>query len=100
AQRSCDTCSLHDALPICSARSFITSGGLGAMGFALPAAIGVQLANPDKTVVSISGDGGFQMNIQELATVKRLGLPIKMVVVDNKDRKSTRLNSSHVATSY
>ena len=67
-----------------SARSFITSGGLGAMGFALPAAIGVQLANPDKTVVSISGDGGFQMNIQELATVKRLGLPIKMVVVDNK----------------
>jgi acetolactate synthase I/II/III large subunit len=64
--------------------SFITSGGLGAMGFALPAAIGVQLANPKKNVVSISGDGGFQMNIQELATVKRLELPIKMVVVDNK----------------
>ncbi|PYX78685.1 MAG: biosynthetic-type acetolactate synthase large subunit [Acidobacteria bacterium] len=67
-----------------SPRSFITSGGLGAMGFALPAAIGVQLGNPNKNVVSISGDGGFQMNIQELATVKRLGLPIKMVVVDNK----------------
>src|SRR5437660_1541825 len=65
-------------------RSFITSGGLGSMGFALPAAIGVQLGNPNKNVVSISGDGGFQMNIQELATVKRLGLPIKMVVVDNK----------------
>ncbi len=67
-----------------SPRGFITSGGLGAMGFALPAAIGVQLANPDATVVCISGDGGFQMNIQELATVHRLDLPIKMVVVDNK----------------
>ena len=65
-------------------RGFITSGGLGAMGFALPAAIGVQLAKPDATVVAISGDGGFQMNIQELATVHRLGLPIKMVIVDNK----------------
>jgi len=67
-----------------SPRGFITSGGLGAMGFALPAAIGVQLARPDTTVLSISGDGGFQMNIQELATVQRLGLPIKMVIIDNK----------------
>ena len=67
-----------------SPRGFITSGGLGAMGFALPAAIGVQLAKPETTVVAISGDGGFQMNIQELATVHRLGLPIKMVIVDNK----------------
>lgn len=67
-----------------SPRGFITSGGLGAMGFALPAAIGVQLAHPDKTVVCVSGDGGFQMNIQELATIHRLGLPIKIVVVDNK----------------
>jgi acetolactate synthase-1/2/3 large subunit len=67
-----------------SPRGFITSGGLGAMGFALPAAIGVQLAKPDTTVLCISGDGGFQINIQELATVRRLGLPIKMVVVDNK----------------
>ena len=65
-------------------RGFITSGGLGAMGFALPAAIGVQLAKPATTVVAISGDGGFQMNIQELATVHRLGLPIKIVIVDNK----------------
>jgi len=54
------------------------------MGFALPAAIGVQLANPTAMVVSISGDGGFQMNIQELATIHRLSLPIKIVVVDNK----------------
>jgi len=65
-------------------RGFITSGGLGAMGFALPAAIGIQLAKPETTVLCISGDGGFQINIQELATVRRLRLPIKMVVVDNK----------------
>jgi len=67
-----------------SPRGFITSGGLGAMGFALPAAVGVQLAKPDACVLCVSGDGGFQMNIQELATVHRLGLPIKMVIIDNK----------------
>jgi acetolactate synthase-1/2/3 large subunit len=67
-----------------SPRGFITSGGLGAMGFALPAAIGVQLAKPDTTVLCVSGDGGFQMNIQELATVHRLDLPIKMIIIDNK----------------
>jgi acetolactate synthase I/II/III large subunit len=67
-----------------SPRGFITSGGLGAMGFALPAAVGVQLARPEACVLCVSGDGGFQMNIQELATVHRLGLPIKMVIVDNK----------------
>jgi len=70
----------HSASP----RGFITSGGLGSMGFALPAAVGVQLSKPDATVVCVSGDGGFQMNIQELATVRRLNLPIKMVIVDNK----------------
>src|SRR5580698_6744973 len=67
-----------------SPRGFITSGGLGAMGFALPAAVGVQLAKPGTCVLCVSGDGGFQMNIQELATVHRLGLPIKMVIIDNK----------------
>ncbi len=67
-----------------SPRGFITSGGLGAMGFALPAAVGVQLAKPDTCVVCVSGDGGFQMNIQELATVHRLNLPIKLVIIDNK----------------
>src|SRR6267154_410070 len=65
-------------------RGFITSGGLGSMGFALPAAVGVQLSKPDTTVLCVSGDGGFQMNIQELATVHRLGLPVKMVIIDNK----------------
>src|SRR5579871_778139 len=67
-----------------SPRGFITSGGLGAMGFALPAAIGVQLAKPETTVLCVSGDGGIQMNIQEFATIRRLGLPIKIVIVDNK----------------
>src|ERR1700685_2501362 len=67
-----------------SPRGLIASGGLGAMGFALPAAVGVQLAQPETCVLCVSGDGGFQMNIQELATVHRLGLPIKMVIVDNK----------------
>lgn len=67
-----------------SPRGFITSGGLGSMGFALPAAVGVQLSKPDAKVLCVSGDGGFQMNIQELATVRRLNLPIKMVIVDNK----------------
>ncbi len=65
-------------------RGFITSGGLGAMGFALPAAIGVQLARPHSTVVCISGDGGLQMNIQELATIRRCSLPLKLLLVDNK----------------
>jgi acetolactate synthase-1/2/3 large subunit len=67
-----------------SPRGFITSGGLGAMGFGLPAAVGVQLANPGACVICISGDGGFQMNLQELATVHRLKLPVKMVIIDNK----------------
>src|SRR6195256_3351817 len=67
-----------------SPRGFITSGGLGSMGFALPAAVGVQLAKPETCVLCVSRDGGFQMNIQELATVHRLGLPVKMVIIDNK----------------
>jgi acetolactate synthase I/II/III large subunit len=62
----------------------LTSGGLGTMGFGLPAAIGVQLAYPDARVVNISGDGSIMMNIQELATIKRYNLPIKIVVIDNK----------------
>jgi len=67
-----------------SPRGFITSGGLGSMGFALPAAVGAQLAKPETCVLCVSGDGGFQMNIQELATVHRLGLPVKLVIIDNK----------------
>jgi acetolactate synthase-1/2/3 large subunit len=62
---------------------FISSGGLGTMGFGLPAAIGAQIACPDKTVVDIAGDGSIQMNIQEMATAVQYGLPVKIVVLNN-----------------
>jgi acetolactate synthase I/II/III large subunit len=62
---------------------FITSGGLGVMGFGLPAAIGAQLACPKKLVVDIAGDGSIQMNIQEMATAAQCGLPIKVVILNN-----------------
>ncbi len=65
-------------------RNFVTSAGLGSMGFGLPAAIGAQMANPDRTVVAICGDGGFQMSIAELATLKRFGLPVKILLIDNQ----------------
>lgn len=65
-------------------RTLLTSGGLGTMGFALPAAIGAKIGNPDKEVLMIAGDGGFQMNIQELMTVNRYKLNIKMLVIDNR----------------
>jgi acetolactate synthase-1/2/3 large subunit len=64
-------------------RLWINSGGLGAMGFGLPAAIGAQFAQPHKLVVAIVGDGGFQMSIPELATVASHGLPIKIIVMNN-----------------
>jgi len=62
----------------------LTSGGLGTMGFGLPAAIGVQMAYPDARVVNVSGDGSIMMNIQELATIKRYNLPVKIILIDNK----------------
>jgi acetolactate synthase-1/2/3 large subunit len=64
-------------------RLWINSGGLGAMGFGLPSAIGAQFARPDKLVFAVVGDGGFQMSIPELATVAAYGLPIKIVVMNN-----------------
>lgn len=63
---------------------FLTSGGMGSMGFALPAAIGTALACPGQPVVMIAGDGGFQLNIQELQTVVGNRLPIKMVILNNQ----------------
>jgi acetolactate synthase-1/2/3 large subunit len=63
--------------------SFITSGGLGCMGFGLPAAIGAQIACPDKPVVDIAGDGSIQMNIQEMATAVQYNLPVKIVILNN-----------------
>lgn len=65
-------------------RTLITSGGLGTMGFGLPAAIGAQLAYPDKLVIDIAGDGSIQMNIQELATAMQEKLPIKVVILNNQ----------------
>ena len=64
-------------------RLWINSGGLGTMGFGLPAAIGAQFARPDKLVFSIVGDGGFQMSIPELATIANHSLPIKIIVMNN-----------------
>ncbi|MBU3930849.1 MAG: biosynthetic-type acetolactate synthase large subunit, partial [Proteobacteria bacterium] len=66
-----------------SPRSLLTSGGMGTMGFSLPAAIGARVGAPDREVVVICGDGGFYMNIQELATISSYGLPIKVVVINN-----------------
>ena len=62
---------------------FITSGGLGCMGFGLPAAIGAQVAVPDKVVVDVAGDGSIQMNIQEVATAIQHRLPVKVVILNN-----------------
>ncbi|MEM7351543.1 MAG: acetolactate synthase 2 catalytic subunit [Acidobacteriota bacterium] len=64
-------------------RQHLTSGGLGTMGFGLPAAIGVQIGDPEAMVINVTGDGSVMMNIQELATVRRYGLPIKILVIDN-----------------
>ena len=64
-------------------KQLITSGGLGTMGFGLPAAIGAQLGNPDKRVICIAGDGGVQMTIQELATAVQLELPITLIIINN-----------------
>ena len=64
-------------------RLWLNSGGLGAMGFGLPAAIGAQFARPDKLVFAIVGDGGFQMSIPELATIANHALPIKIIVMNN-----------------
>ena len=63
--------------------NFLTSGSMGTMGFGIPAAIGAQISRPDDTVIAISGDGSFMMNVQELATIKRYQVPVKIVLIDN-----------------
>ncbi len=65
-------------------RTLITSGGLGTMGYGLPAAIGAQIAYPDKTVIDVAGDGSIQMNIQELMTAVANDLPVKILILNNK----------------
>ena len=64
-------------------KSNVTSGGLGTMGFALPAAIGAKLGMPDKDVIAIIGDGGFQMTLQELGTILQSKIPVKIVILNN-----------------
>ncbi len=63
--------------------NWATSGGLGSMGFGFPAAIGAQLGRPDELVISICGDGGFQMNMQELMLLKKYNLPVKVIILNN-----------------
>ncbi|MDR3539548.1 MAG: biosynthetic-type acetolactate synthase large subunit [Desulfosporosinus sp.] len=69
--------------PVVKSRNFVTSGGLGTMGFGLPAAMGAQIARPNDLVVLITGDGSFQMCIQELATIAHNKLPIKIILLNN-----------------
>lgn len=64
-------------------RQFLSSGGLGTMGYGFPAAIGAKVANPDKEVIVIAGDGSFQMNIQELATLSTYGIAVKVIILNN-----------------
>nr|YP_009298056.1 acetohydroxyacid synthase large subunit [Plocamium cartilagineum]AOM67994.1 acetohydroxyacid synthase large subunit [Plocamium cartilagineum] len=65
-------------------RHWMSSAGLGTMGYGLPAAIGVQIAHPDKKVICVTGDASFQMNLQELATISQYNLPIKIIIINNK----------------
>jgi len=69
--------------PFDKPRRWINSGGLGTMGFGLPAAMGVQMAHPDETVVCVTGEGSIQMNIQELSTCLQYGLPVKVICLNN-----------------
>lgn len=62
----------------------LTSGGAGTMGFGLPAALGVQQANPHARTIVVTGDGSIMMNIQELATIKRYSIPVKILLFDNQ----------------
>jgi len=65
-------------------KSNVTSGGLGTMGFGLPAAIGAKFGAPDRTVVAIIGDGGFQMTLQELGTIMQFGVDVKILILNNR----------------
>ena len=77
-------------------KSNITSGGLGTMGFALPAAIGAKFGAPERTVVAIIGDGGFQMTIQELGTIMQSNVDVKIIILNNQFPR----NGAPVAGTY
>ncbi|MEK9871072.1 MAG: thiamine pyrophosphate-dependent enzyme, partial [Gammaproteobacteria bacterium] len=70
--------------PFDESRKWINSGGLGTMGFGLPAAMGVQMAFPEEMVVCVTGEGSIQMNIQELSTCSQYGLPVKIINLNNQ----------------
>lgn len=76
-------------------RTFLTSGGMGTMGYGLPAAIGAQLGKPDTAVVLVTGDGSFQMNMPELATVVQEQLPVKIIVLNNNALGMVRELQTH-----
>ncbi|NQZ80082.1 MAG: acetolactate synthase 2 catalytic subunit [Colwellia sp.] len=63
--------------------NFLTSGGMGTMGFGIPAAVGAQVSRPTDCIIAVTGDGSFMMNVQELSTIKRFQLPVKIVLIDN-----------------
>ena len=98
-------CQIWAALHLTQRRGrFLTSGGLGTMGYALPAALGAKLARPRRQVVSISGDGAFQMSLCELATVVACHVPLKIIVLDNRrlgmvrELQNQRYGRRHIAT--
>jgi acetolactate synthase-1/2/3 large subunit len=92
--------------PFHAPRTFLTSGGLGTMGFGLPAAIGAALANPDKQVICISGDGSIQMNIQEMATLAELGLNVAVIIMNNqhlglvRQQQELFFNGNYIASKF
>ncbi|AKL95865.1 acetolactate synthase large subunit [Clostridium aceticum] len=94
------------AYPFKKPRRLLTSGGLGTMGFGLPTAIGAALANPDKKVICISGDGSFLMNIQELATLADLNLNIKVIILNNgglgmvRQQQELFFQGNYIASSF
>lgn len=70
--------------PLKTPDKWVTSGGLGTMGFGFPAAIGAQIAKPDELVIAIVGDAGFQMTLQELSVLKEHSLPVKVFILNNE----------------
>ncbi len=75
----------------CSPRKMITSGSLGVMGSAIPYAIGAQIAHPESTIIAIDGDGSFNMSLNDLLTIKRYDLPIKIIVMNNSSQDMVRV---------